>query len=152
MKIQKNALVSLELVLHDEKGRVIEENSEEIIYLHGGYGHLFQKLEEGLEGKKVGDSFSIALSPSEAFGEFNEALVFKEDLCDLPSDITVGMELDSDEDDIIYHVLQIDETTALIDGNHTYAGLPLVAEGVVLEIEYASDAVIAEILKDNHHH
>ena len=152
MTIQKNALVSLELVLRDEKGRVIEENGEEIIYLHGGYGHLFAKLEEGLEGKKVGDSFSIALSPSEAFGEFNQALVFRELLSDLPSDICVGMELDSDEDDIIYHVLEIDETHALIDGNHTYAGVPLVAHGVVLEIEPASDEVIAEILKDNHHH
>lgn len=152
MTIQKNALVSLELVLRDEQGRVIEENNEEIIYLHGGYGHLFLKLEEGLEGKKVGDRFSITLSPSEAFGEFNEALVFRELLSDLPSDITVGMELDSDEDDIIYHVLEIDETHALIDGNHTYAGVPLVAEGVVLEIEYASDEVIEEILKENHHH
>ena len=152
MTIQKNALVSLELVLRDENGKVIEENNEEIIYLHGGYGHLFTKLEEGLEGKKVGDRFSIALSPSEAFGEFNEALVFRELLSDLPSDIAVGMELDSDEDDIIYHVLEIDETHALIDGNHTYAGVPLVAEGVVLEIEHASDEVIEEILKENHHH
>jgi len=152
MTIQKNALVSLELVLSDEHGRVIEENDEEIIYLHGGYGYLFQKLEEGLESKKVGDSFSIALSPSEAFGEFNEALVFRELLSDLPSDIAVGMELDSDEDDIIYHVLEIDETHALIDGNHTYAGVPLVAEGVVLEIEPASDEAIEEILHGHHHH
>ncbi|HQR73871.1 MAG TPA: FKBP-type peptidyl-prolyl cis-trans isomerase [Sulfurovum sp.] len=152
MTIQKNALVSLELVLQDEQGRVIEENNEEIIYLHGGYGHLFAKLEEALEGKRVGDTFSVSLSPSEAFGEFNEALVFRELLSDLPSDISVGMELDSDEDDIIYHVLEIDETHALIDGNHTYAGVPLVAEGVVLEIEYASDEVIEEILKEHHHH
>ena len=152
MTIQKNALVSLELVLRDEQGRVIEENNEEIIYLHGGYGHLFAKLEEALEGKRVGDVFSVSLSPSEAFGEFNESLVFREILSDLPSDIAVGMELDSDEDDIIYHVLEIDETHALIDGNHTYAGVPLVAEGVVLEIEYASDEVIQEILKEHHHH
>ncbi|MHB0993077.1 MAG: FKBP-type peptidyl-prolyl cis-trans isomerase [Sulfurovum sp.] len=152
MTIQKNALVSLELVLQDEQGRVIEENNEEIIYLHGGYGHLFAKLEEALEGKRVGDTFSVSLSPSEAFGEFNEALVFRELLSDLPSDISVGMELDSDEDDIIYHVLEIDETHALIDGNHTYAGVPLVAEGVVLEIEYASDEVIEEILHGYHHH
>ena len=152
MTIQKNALVSLELVLRDEQGRVIEENNEEIIYLHGGYGHLFAKLEEALEGKRVGDVFFVSLSPSEAFGEFNESLVFREILSDLPSDIAVGMELDSDEDDIIYHVLEIDETHALIDGNHTYAGVPLVAEGVVLEIEYASDEVIQEILKEHHHH
>lgn len=152
MTVQKNTLVSLELVLRNEQGKVIEENGEEIIYLHGGYGHLFAKLEEELEGKRVGDTFSVSLSPSNAFGEFNQALIFRELLSDLPSDIAVGMELDSDEDDIIYHVLEIDETHALIDGNHTYAGVPLVAAGVVLEIEYASDDAIEEILKENHHH
>jgi FKBP-type peptidyl-prolyl cis-trans isomerase SlyD len=152
MKIQKNALVSLELTLSDEDGRVIEENTEETIYLHGGYGHLFQKLEEALEGKKIGDTFRVSLSSSEAFGEFSEELIFRELLSELPSDIEVGMELDSDEDDIIYHVLEVDETHALIDGNHTYAGVNLVAYGTVLEIEKATDVAIEEILKENHDH
>lgn len=52
MHIKKDALVSIDLELQDENGNTIEENDQEVIYLHGGYGHLFQKLEEALEGKK----------------------------------------------------------------------------------------------------
>jgi FKBP-type peptidyl-prolyl cis-trans isomerase SlyD len=44
MTIKKNALVSLSLTLSDENGNAIEENDEDIIYLHGGYGQIFKKL------------------------------------------------------------------------------------------------------------
>ncbi|HHS92385.1 MAG TPA: peptidylprolyl isomerase, partial [Campylobacterales bacterium] len=122
MKIQKNAMVSIELTLRDENGNVIEANDEALIYLHGGHGHLFQKLEDELEGKFVGDSFNVKLMPSEAFGEFRDDLVSKELLSDLPEDVEVGMEMDGEEEGIIYVVLEIDETHALVDGNHPYAG------------------------------
>jgi FKBP-type peptidyl-prolyl cis-trans isomerase SlyD len=152
MKIQKNAMVSIELTLSDENGNVIEENDEALIYLHGGYGHLFQKLEDVLEGKGIGEKFNVKLTPSEAFGEFREDLISKELLTDLPEDVEVGMEMDGEEEGIIYVVLEIDESHALVDGNHPYAGHTLIAKGQVLEIEYLDDATVAKVLEDEHHH
>ena len=140
------------MTFKDENGNIIENNDEEIIYLHGGYGHLFAKLEEGLEGKTIGDTFNINLTPAEAFGEFNEELVSKERITDLPEDLEVGMELDGGLEGVIFSVLEIDDTHALIDGNHPYAGFSLVAEGKVLEIEYLDDETIAKVLEDDHQH
>lgn len=151
MKIQKNAMVSILMKLNDEDGNVIEEN-DEIIYLHGGYGHLFKKLEEALEGKSVGDTFTVALTPAEAFGAFDEALISRELLSDLPEDVVVGMELDGEMDGVIYEVLEIDDTHALLDGNHPYAGVAIVASGNIVEIEYLDDETVAKVLAEDHHH
>ena len=152
MKVKKDALVSIRMTLSDEDGNIIENNEEEVIYLHGGYGHLFAKLEDTLESKTIGDTFSVKLSASESFGEFKEDLVSKELLSDLPEDIELGMELDGGVDGVIFQVIEIDKTHALIDGNHPYAGVNLLAHGEILEIEYLNDEAIAKILEDEHHH
>jgi len=151
MKIQKNAMVSIELTLSDENGNVIEENDEELLYLHGGYGHLFPKLEESLEGKVIGESFKVMLTPSEAFGEIREELISQELLSDLPEDLEVGMELDGEEEGVIYRVLEIGDTHAHVDGNHHYAGYGFIAEGKVLEIEYLDEPTVSRVLEDYHH-
>lgn len=152
MHIKKDALVSIDLELQDENGNTIEENDQEVIYLHGGYGHLFQKLEEALEGKKVGDRFCVKLAASEAFGEFREELVLRESLEDLPPEVSLGMELDGEEEGVVFRVVELDATHALVDGNHPYAGVPMIAKGEVREIEYLSPEAIGEILKEEHHH
>jgi len=152
MTIKKNSMVSIDMTLSDENGNIIEENDQELIYLHGGYGHLFEKLEEKLEGKRIGDTFTVKLTPSEAFGDFSEDLISKELLSDLPEDVEVGMEMDGEEEDVIYTVLEIDKTHALVDGNHPYAGYTLIAEGKVLEIEHLDDATVQKVLEDDHHH
>ncbi len=152
MNIKKDALVSIKMILSDEHGNVIEENEEEIIYLHGGYGHIFKKLEEELEGKEVGNEFDVKLSASEAFGEFREDLILREPLSEMPIDVAVGMELDGEEEGVIYQVIEMDETHAILDGNHPYAGVAMIATGEVMEIEYLSTEAIAKILEDDHHH
>ncbi len=152
MNIKKDALVSIKMILSDEHGNVIEENEEEIIYLHGGYGHIFKKLEEELEGKEVGNEFDVKLSASEAFGEFREDLILREPLSEMPIDVAVGMELDGGEEGVIYQVIEMDETHAILDGNHPYAGVAMIATGEVMEIEYLSTEAIAKILEDDHHH
>jgi FKBP-type peptidyl-prolyl cis-trans isomerase SlyD len=155
MTIKKNALVSLSLMLSDENGNAIEENDEDIIYLHGGYGQIFKKLKDELEGKNIGDKFSVALSASEAFGEFREDLVLRDLLSDMPQDVEVGMELEGLVDGVlegvVFQVVEMDDTYALLDGNHPYAGVPMIATGEVLEIEYLSDEAIEKILQHEEH-
>ncbi|MEJ2373652.1 MAG: peptidylprolyl isomerase, partial [Sulfurimonas sp.] len=64
-QITKNTLVSISLKLADQSGNVLDE-SDEVMYLHGGYDQIFKKLEEDLEGKKIGDNFDLLLTPLEA--------------------------------------------------------------------------------------
>ncbi len=150
-KIKKNRLVSMSIKLEDENGNIIDE-SDELIYLHGGYNQIFQKLEDNLEGKKVGDTFHVTLTPAEAFGEFDETLVVKERLEDLPEDIYIGTELDGEEEGVIYVVESMDEEYAILNANHELAGIALVATGKILEIEHLSSEAVEEILKEQQHH
>ena len=150
-KIKKNTLVSMRIKLEDEEGNIIDD-SDELMYLHGGYAQIFQKLEDALMGKKVGDTFHVTLTPAEAFGEYDETLVLKELLEDLPENIAVGTELDGEEEGIVYVVESIDEKYAILNANHELAGVAIVASGEILEIEQLSDEAAKELLEGEHQH
>lgn len=150
-KIKKNTVVSMVIKLEDEEGNIIDQN-EELMYLHGGYSQIFQKLEDELEGKKAGDTFRVFLTPSDAFGEYNDSLVLKELLENLPEDIAVGTELDSEEEGVVYVIQSMDEEYAILNANHELAGIALIASGKILEIEQLSKEAAQELLKAEAHH
>lgn len=153
MKITKDVLVCLEYRIIDEEGECLNPEESELIYLHGGYNHVFKALEVSLEGKKEGEHFKATFAPDEAFGLYRDELVEKVLLSDLPEDISVGMELETEEDGEekrIYLVTGIEEEYALLDANHPYAGLTLTFEGEVTELQALEKEAIEEILAHVH--
>ena len=78
MKITKDILVHITYRLSDAENNQLNANEEELIYLHGGHGHVFEELENVLEGKSAGDTFKVTLTPSQAFGEYKDELVVQE--------------------------------------------------------------------------
>lgn len=149
--ITKDTLVSISLKLEDARGELLDD-SDEVMYLHGGYSQIFQKLEDELDGKKIGDTFNIFLEPSDAFGEYDESLVTKEKLSDLPDDVEVGMELDGDDEDVVWVVESIEDGYAMLNANHELAGIPLRVSGEILELEHLSYEGVQEILNMQHEH
>jgi len=160
MKITKNILVHIDYSLRDEDGVHLNPDEEELIYLHGGYGHVFSKLEEQLEGKEAGDAFCVTVAPEDGFGLYDENLVERESLHNLPEDIGEGEELESlDEqsgEPIIYIVAKIEDEYALLDANHPLAGKTLTFDGVITELEELTQESVDEILahdaEHEHHH
>ena len=158
MKIAKDTLVHIEYTLHDANGVHLNPNEGELIYLHGGYGHIFSELENVLEGKVLDDTFKVTLSEEEAFGKYNEELLFEEQLSDLPEDIYVGMELDGNDDDsaqeaLIYIVTNINGNSVTLNANHPLAGKTITFEGVITEIqELDKDQVKSVLEHDTNHH
>ena len=77
MTIEKNKLVSLNYTLKNVQGEIVDssEGAEPLDYIHG-YGFLITGLEKELEGKKIGDKFSVEIEPAEAYGEKNPELIF----------------------------------------------------------------------------
>ncbi|MDD3500769.1 MAG: peptidylprolyl isomerase, partial [Sulfurovum sp.] len=98
MKITKDVLVCLEYRITDEEGECLNPDDSELIYLHGGYDHVFSALETCLEGKEEGDLFKATFTPDEAFGLYRDDLLVKVPLNELPEDIFVGMEMEADEE------------------------------------------------------
>ena len=156
MKIEKNILVNIEYRLSDEHGNHLNPDEEELIYLHGFYGHVFEDLELALEGKEVGESFKISLTPERAFGVYKEELLIQEPLEDLPDDIFVGMELDGEDEvsgeSLIYTVTNLQGTQATLNANHPLAGLTLTFDGKIVELQKLSEAEVQELLAHEEHH
>ncbi|WP_345984571.1 peptidylprolyl isomerase [Sulfurimonas sp. HSL-1656] len=157
MQITKNSLVTLNYELSTSDGELLNPDDSELMYLHGGYGQIFAKLETELEGKRTGDDIHVTLSPAEAFGEYDGSLLVEEALSELPDDLEAGMEIEGHleshpEDVIIYTVKEIRGDEAVLDGNHPLAGRSLVFDGTVTAVEPLDDAAVHEILEHEHHH
>jgi FKBP-type peptidyl-prolyl cis-trans isomerase SlyD len=94
MKIAKNTVVSVNYKLSDAQNNLIEEGSQPMVYLHGGYENTLPKIEEELDGKEVGYSSTIQVEPEDAFGDYDPELVKVEDRKRLPEPLEVGMQFE----------------------------------------------------------
>ena len=75
MLIARNTVVTLKYSVRDSDGSTIDEGSNPLVYLHGGYGGIFDRIEEELQGKAIGDELEVKLEPEDAFGEYDADLV-----------------------------------------------------------------------------
>ena len=126
MKITKNSLVTIEYTLKDEAGEILDSSAEmgPLEYIHG-YGMIVPGLEVALMGKDEGEELSITVAPRDAYGEFEENLIFKVDKKQFPPDvkIEVGMEFETDgAHSRGVRVVEVGDDTVTIDANHPLAG------------------------------
>ena len=70
MTIKTNSVVQFHYTLKDADGTLIETSSgrDPMAYLHG-HNNIIPGLEAAMEGKNVGDSFSVTITPEQAYGE-----------------------------------------------------------------------------------
>ena len=98
-----------------------------------GQGQLIPGFEQAVIGMKVGESTTVSIPAAEAYGLYHEDLVFAMERSQLPDSIEVGEQLQmmhTDGTTIVVTVIEISETTAIIDAN-----LPLAGEDLIFEIE-----------------
>jgi FKBP-type peptidyl-prolyl cis-trans isomerase SlyD len=136
MRIIRGAVVSLTYELRDCDGRPLDGPGAELEYLHG-YGGIFPKVEQALEGKRVGHEMKLTLDPEDAFGEYDAELLRVEPRERFPATLELGMRFegvpgerrgqpprgqDSTEDALIYTVTDIADDRVVVDANHPLAG------------------------------
>lgn len=124
MQIVKNTVVTLDYQIRDSEGELVDDGSEQLVYLHGGYDDVFRDIEDGLDGKQVGDKLQVKLAPEEAFGDYDAELVNVESRDLFPPEIKVGMHLER-EDGTMVTVTDIEGDSVVVDGNHPLAGKSL---------------------------
>lgn len=153
MQIGENTVVTLEYRVTDSDGNLIDAGEHPIIYLHGGHGGIFEKIEEELAGQAVGFKKDIRLQPEEAFGEYDAELVTVEPRELFPEQIEVGMQFEraaeeDDSDGMLYTITDIAEGKVVVDGNHPLAGMALIFSCTVSEVRAAT----AEEITHGHVH
>ena len=154
--IEPNTYVTLDYVLHDEAGEVLDDSGaddgEPIEYVHG-YGMLVPGLESRLVGLQVGDARKIVVPADEAFGERDAELVMDVERSEFPEpdQIEIGDEFvaeSPDGDEAVMRVVEIKEDSVVCDANHPLAGITLHYDIKVREIRPATDDEIQAAAED----
>ena len=146
MPIERGKVVTLSFELRDCDGQPLDEEGARIVYLHG-YGGIFPKVEEALEGKDVGHEMSLTLDPEDAFGDYDAELLRVEPRERFPETLEVGMRFEGvpgerEDEARIYTVTDIAVDKVVVDGNHPLAGERLWFKCSVKDVRDATEEEI----------
>ncbi len=134
MEITQQCVVALTWTLKDTLGENLDILEEPVEFLVGG-NDLFKKIEDALQGHEAGAQVQLQLEPEEAFGDFNDRLVFLESRALFPADMQEGMAFEGHTlppgcnpqapKDALYTVTDLYPDHVVLDANHPLAGIAL---------------------------
>ncbi|MEO8392785.1 MAG: peptidylprolyl isomerase [Chloroflexota bacterium] len=152
-KITDGLVVSLNYVLTVDGETLAQTDADDPMeYLHGAE-EILPGLERALDGKQVGDKFSVTLQPEDAYGEYDDEDVEEIDRADIPNveELEVGMVVEVEDEDGYAYMAQVREIGAKIvtlDFNPPLAGKTLTYDVEVIAIREATP----EELEHGHSH
>jgi FKBP-type peptidyl-prolyl cis-trans isomerase 2 len=139
MRISAGSTVTVQYKLFSVDNRLLYE-SEEPLTFTVGEDDILPAFEANLMGLSAGDKHRFTLSPEEAYGAYQEELVFtlsRQQLMDDGEDIVPGQTLTlftPEGESIMVTVLDVTDSTIKVDANHPLAGQTLVYEVEVLNV------------------
>ncbi|CAN7227892.1 peptidylprolyl isomerase [Acidovorax sp. LjRoot118] len=153
MEITEQCVVALTWILKDTLGEELDVLDEPVEFLVGG-DDLLPRIEEALQGHSAGASVALHLEPEDAFGDFNDQLLFLEPRSLFPQEIEEGMTFDGTAlpegcnpdapRDVLYTVAEIYPEHVVLDGNHPLAGIALRLQLTVQSVREATEDEIGQ--------
>ena len=143
MKIAKNAVATFHYTLSDEDGEELENSrtGAATAYLHGS-NSIIKGLEAELEDKTAGDTLSVTLAPTDAYGLRRADRVQRVPVKHLlyKGKLRAGMavQLNTSQGRQAVTVTKAGRHSADIDTNHPLAGKPLRFDIEVLDVREAT--------------
>ncbi|MGQ9724160.1 MAG: FKBP-type peptidyl-prolyl cis-trans isomerase [Tepidimonas sp.] len=149
MKIEPPCVASLSWTLKDTLGNVLDASDEPVEFLVGGRD-LLASIEQALTGRGPGDRLELHLEPVDAFGDFDDQLIYLEPRSAFPGELEVGMAFEGlppgctpgAPRDRLYFVSEIYPEHVVLDANHPLAGMAL---RVSLQVHEVREATVAEV-------
>ncbi len=151
MEIKEQCVVALTWTLKDTLGEELDVLEEPVDFLVGG-DDLLPAIERALQGHSPGATLDLHLEPEDAFGDYNEKLIFLEPRALFPAEIEEGMSFEGHvlpqgtnaeaPKDALYTVTDIYPEHVVLDGNHPLAGIAL---RLHLKVEGVREATEDEI-------
>ena len=148
MEISEQCVVGLTWTLKDTLGEVLDVLDEPVEFLVGG-DDLFDVIEAALLGHEPGARVQLQLEPEQAFGDFNDQLLFLEPRSLFPEGTEEGMTFDGAAlpagvnpdmpKDVLYTVSEIYPDHLVLDGNHPLAGQTLHFDVEITEVRDATE-------------
>lgn len=127
MKIQQDALVTVEYTLTNDAGQVVDNTPEgEPLSFLFGKGQLIPGFESAVEGKEAGQRVEFSLEPVDAYGEIREELRSELPRENFPDEMELepGMILQAmgPMGPMRFRVLELKDDVVVADFNHPLAG------------------------------
>ena len=151
MKITPQCVVALTWTLKDTLGDELDALDAPVEFLLGG-NDLLARIEEALQGHADGDTLELHLEPENAFGDYDENLVFLEPRNMFPAELEEGMTFDGAAipagassqipPEHIYTVTDIYPEHVVLDGNHPLGGIAI---RLTLKVDSVREATEQEI-------
>lgn len=151
MEISTQCVVALTWTLKDTLGEVLDVLDEPIEFLIGG-ADLFKPIEEALQGHAAGSKLDLQIEPEQAFGDFDDQLIFLEERSLFPAELEEGSIIEGSAlppgckgdlpKDKLYTVTDIYPDHVVLDGNHPLAGIAI---RLSLKVESVREATEEEV-------
>lgn len=149
MKISEQCVVALTWTLKDAQGEVLDVLEDPVEFLVGG-NDLLARVEAALQGHEAGDALDLHLEPIDAFGDFDDQLLFLEPLDKFPEGIEIGMAFEGlpegchpqADPNKVYFVSEIYPEHVVMDANHPLAGVALRLQLKVHGVREAEEAEV----------
>jgi FKBP-type peptidyl-prolyl cis-trans isomerase SlyD len=149
MKISEQCVVALTWTLKDTLGEELDTLDEPVEFLVGGTD-LLDKIEDALQGHVAGDTVELHLEPQNAFGDYDDRLLFLEPRHLFPEHIEEGMGFEGLPEggnpaapkDRLYFVSDIYPEHVVLDGNHPLAGIAL---RIKMKVHAVREATLNEV-------
>ena len=148
MKIEKNTVVTVDYILTNDQEEELysSENDESIVYLHG-CDQLLDGLEQALDGKSVGEHFTVTLQPADAYGDEQPELIQTRHMDEFNGiEMHEGLELQGKDPDGNFRLLRVQKVAGdqvTVNMNHPLAGMVLHFAVDVKDVRPATEEEIA---------
>ena len=139
-KITSNSTVTVNYTGKLEDGSIFDSSLNEgrdPLTATLGQGQLIKGFEDGLIDMEVGDKKTVEIESDMAYGQHNEAMIQEVPKEQVPEGVMVGhmLQANTPMGPINFRVLEVNEESVKLDGNHPLAGKKLIFDLEVLEVK-----------------
>ncbi len=141
--IKKGDVVGFSFILTNQDGEILDQSypGEPLMYLHGAE-NIVPGLEKEMENMEIGQSKKVQVVPEEAYGLFDDTLLFQVPRMNFPPDavLEAGMQFQSEDENGIMNIVvkEVKEDVVHVDANHPLAGETLNFDVTVESIRAAT--------------
>ena len=151
MEISQQCVVALTWTLKDTLGEELDLLDDPVEFLIGGHD-LLPSIEAALQGYEAGAQVNLQIEPEQAFGDFDDQLLFLEPRNLFPAELQTGLTMEGSAlpagchpdapKNTLYTVTDIYPDHVVLDGNHPLAGIAI---RISIKVESVREATEEEI-------
>ena len=139
-KITSNSTVTVNYTGKLEDGTIFDSSlneGREPLTATLGQVQLIKGFEDGLIDMEVGDKKTVEIESDMAYGQHNEAMIQEVPKEQVPEGVMVGnmLQANTPMGPINFRVMEVNEESVKLDGNHPLAGKKLIFDLEVLEVK-----------------